>query len=103
MARRHNNKGRSTGEARHVRLYHFLLKSPAWQTLTAVERCVYVEIARRYNGSNNGFIAFSCRQGADELHVSKSTVSRAVNRLVELGFVHITVPGGFNRKMLHAT
>lgn len=103
MAKRHDARGRSIKEARHVRLYRWLTNSAAWRSLSPVERCVYLEIAKRFDGKNNGFIAFSVREGAVELHISKMTVSRAVSRLVKLGFVEITVPGGFSRKVLHAT
>lgn len=103
MTRRHDNKGRSTVEARHMRLYHWLTKSAAWRALTAVERCTYIELAKRYDGKNNGFIALSCRDVAEELQISKGTASRALLRLQLLGFIQITVPGGFSRKILHAT
>jgi hypothetical protein len=55
------------GEPRHVRLYHWLTDSPAWKDLNATARAIYVEIAKRYNGTNNGFIVYSVRQAADEL------------------------------------
>jgi DNA-binding MarR family transcriptional regulator len=103
VVKRHDNKGRSTVEARHVRLYHWLTNSAAWKALSAVERCSYIELAKRYDGMNNGFIALSCRDVADELGIHKTTASRAVRRLVELGFVEVIVPGGFSRKVLHAT
>lgn len=103
MARRTDNKGRSTVGARHVRLHHWLMKSWAWRALSPVERCTYLEIAKRYDGKNNGFIAMSCRDVAAELHVSKATAARALKQLERLGFVEVTTPGGFSRKVRHAT
>lgn len=100
---RHNNKGRSTVEARHVRLYHSMLTCPAWLALTPNERCTYIQIAQRYDGSNNGFISFSAREGAIVLHLSKNTIARCVARLVELGFLEVVTLGSFNRKQRHAT
>ncbi len=68
---------RKLKEARHVRLYHWILASPAWKSLNAVERSLYVEIASRYAGpGTNGKIVLSVRQAADALHVSKATASR---------------------------
>lgn len=103
MAKRHDNRGRSKGEPRHVRLYHYMLHCPAWKALSAVERCAYIALAERYNGANNGFISFSAREGAEALNVSKNTVSRSLLRLAELGFIEITGTGSFNLKVRHAT
>lgn len=61
MARRHNKTGRSNGEARHVRLYHWLMQSEAWRTLSPVAKALYLELAYRYNGANNGRIGLSVR------------------------------------------
>lgn len=100
---RHNAKGRSKVEARHVRLYHSMLVCPAWFALSPNERCVYIEIAQRYNGANNGFIAYAVREGADALRLSKNTVARCIERLIALGFLEIVVKGSFNFKKGHAT
>lgn len=100
---KHNAKGRSTVEARHVRLYHSMLICPAWLALTPNERCVYIEIVQRYNGMNNGFIAYSVREGADALRMSKNTVARCIDRLIEVGFLEIVLKGSFSFKKRHAT
>lgn len=103
MPKKHNNKGRSIGDARHLRLYYWLLRSEAWRVLSSVERCTYIELAKRYDGKNNGYISLSCREVADELHVSKATVSRAFNKLIEVGFITVMEKGAFSRKMRQAT
>ena len=53
MPRRHNHKGRSTTE-RFVSLPHYMLRSAAWRSLSPVARCIFIELAAIYNGSNNG-------------------------------------------------
>jgi len=105
VARKHDQTGRSKGEGRHVRLYHWLIKSTAWKHLGALERAVYVEIVMRYagEGSNNGRLAYSVREAADSFRVSKATASRALRRLEEIGFIACVIKGGFNRKNRHAT
>src|SRR4051794_8826871 len=103
MRKRHDNRGRSTGEARHVRLYHWLLATPAWKSLGAVERSIYVEMAALFNGSNNGKIVYSIRQAAESLRIGKSKAAHAIARLVDRGFIVAEVKGGFNRKARHAT
>jgi hypothetical protein len=39
-----NNRERAP---RHVRLYHYMMNSPAWHDLNAVVRAIYIEIAKR--------------------------------------------------------
>jgi hypothetical protein len=73
-------KHRKKGEARHVRLYHYMTESPAWNNLGAVARAIYCEISKRYNGTNNGFIVYSIRQAADELKIGTSTAKSACIR-----------------------
>jgi hypothetical protein len=58
---------RRSYEGRHVRLDHYLLKTPAWQSLNAVARVIYIEVKFRFNGSNNGRIPYSIREAADAL------------------------------------
>jgi hypothetical protein len=47
----------------YVRLRHAFLRSPAWQSLSANARAIYVDIAARYNGRNNGQIPYSAATG----------------------------------------
>jgi hypothetical protein len=37
-----------------------MLNSLAWLSLSAVARCVFIELAARYKGGNNGYLALSC-------------------------------------------
>ncbi|EPE97325.1 helix-turn-helix domain-containing protein [Rhizobium grahamii] len=103
MGKGQDKRGRQRGEPRHLRLYHSMLKCSAWNSLSAVERCTYIALAERYNGSNNGFICFSAREGAEALKVSKNTISRALSVLAERGFIEVAEPGSFHVKVRHAT
>ena len=98
-------KGRDPKESRHVRLYHFLLNSEAWRSLDANARAVYIEIASRYagTGSNNGRIAYSVREAAEELNIGRGTTSRALAMLQDRGFIVATKRGTFNRKVRHCS
>jgi hypothetical protein len=93
MARRH-----ATAEVSHVRLYRWMLKSAAWKSLSIVARALYVELANRYFGNNNGQIAYSVRQAAEEFKISKDTASRAFDQLQARGFITVGRKGGFNLK-----
>jgi hypothetical protein len=100
-ARRRNSTdrtGRSKKEARHVRLYYWMMQTAAWESLSGDQRAIYVEMAVRYNGSNNGRIHFSIREAAAAVHVSKDTAARALAALVERGFIVAMIRGGFNVK-----
>ncbi|WP_374330435.1 hypothetical protein [Aestuariivirga sp.] len=105
MSRKHNKTGRSKGESRHVRLYHWMIKSPAWEHSSTLGRAIYIELAGRYagEGSNNGRIAYSVREVADTFKVSPATASRAFRELEEKGFISCITKGGFSRKVRHAT
>jgi DNA-binding transcriptional MocR family regulator len=98
-------KGRDSKEARHVRLYHYLLHSAAWRSLDAVSRAVYIEIAARYagTGSNNGRIGYSVREAAESLGIGRMTAARALTKLQERGFIVAMQRGTFNRKVRHCT
>ena len=92
-------------DARHVRLYHWLLRSPAWRSLTPNARAIYLELAARYAGpgSTNGRISYSVREAAYALGISKATASRALLQLRDRGFIKQMEKGAFNRKIRHAT
>ena len=56
--------------ARHVRLYHWFLKTEAWRDLDPSTRCAYIALVERYNGTNNGKIGCSLSDLAgSESHV----------------------------------
>jgi hypothetical protein len=80
-----------------------MMASAAWQSLTAQDRCVLIEVLRRYFGGNNGWIGLSVRDAAKGANVSKDTAARSLHRLQERGFLECVTPGGFSRKTRHAT
>src|SRR5215831_9664326 len=88
---------------RHVRLYHWLMRSPAWRALPATSRALYAELAKHYHGTNNGKIGYSARQAAKDLHISTKTASRHFPILTERGFIHPMKRGAFSLKERHAT
>ena len=97
------NKHRKKTGPRFVQLFYFMLESEAWKDLNAVERAIYVELTRRYNGTNNGRIGYSARTAADELKISKNTAARALRSLETHGFVVTEKRGAFHCKVRHAS
>lgn len=98
----HTRKGRSKTGDRFVCLRHFLMDSPAWLSLTPGARVVYLELLRRYNGSNNGYLGLSARDAAHLCRLNKDTVTRVISELREKGFIELVTPGGFSYKARHS-
>ena len=91
-------KKRRESEGRYVQLHHYMLDSPAYRGLTTQARAVYVEIAKRYNGLNNGRIALSVRDAAGACNIARDTATRAFRELIDAGFIEETRHGGLSRK-----
>jgi len=102
MPNKQGSKGRSKSGPPFVQLFWFMLRSPAWRSLSAQERAVYLELATVYNGSNNGALALSVRDAAVRANIAKDTAARAFHTLVERGLAECVTPGGFSRKTPHA-
>ena len=64
---------------------------------------LYCAIKRRFKGDNNGYIAMSIREIADDINCVANTALRAVHGLIDKGFIAPRVLGTFTRKDRHAT
>lgn len=80
-------KGHKKGAGRHVQLPEWLQASEAWRTLPVGPRALYVELKRRYNGSNNGRVILSHRDAARAVNAHRNTVGRWFSELEERGFI----------------
>jgi hypothetical protein len=99
MTREHNKTGRSRRIlGRFLALQHYLLGSLAWKSLSLPARCTFIELARTFNGSNNGRLAMSARMLSQEMPISRQTGQRALVELEQRGFISRIRPGGFNVK-----
>lgn len=79
--------GRSIGGGeRYIILSHYMLKSPAWKTLSPNAKALLLDVWTRHNGMNNGEIGYSVRE-AEEIGLSKSPTARAFKELMERGFL----------------
>jgi hypothetical protein len=107
MAKRpaHKRKfaSRSTKPERFVKLDYYLLKSDAWTDLSHPARSLYVELKRRFNGINNGYLSFSVREAKKILKVSVNRAHAAFGELEAHGFIRARQKGSFNLKKRHAT
>jgi Helix-turn-helix domain len=94
MARKHDKERND----RYFQLHHYMLKTDAWKALSAAAVRVYIQIGDRYNGANNGKLAFSVRDAAEECNLNKDTAGRAFKELVDRGFIEETRHGGISKK-----
>ena len=100
---RHTKKGRSKGGGRFVALHHFMLDTPAWLSLSPAERVTYVYLVKQYDGTNNGALRGPDRGIAEDCNINRATAARAKRVLEERGFIELATPGGFSRKVRHAS
>jgi len=84
-------KSQKRGAGRHVQLPEWLQASKAWATLKPGPRALYIELKRRFNGSNNGEIHFSHREAAQALSVHRNTATAWFSELQERGFISLRV------------
>jgi hypothetical protein len=94
MARKHDRERND----RYFQLHLYMLRTDAWQALSAAAVRVYIQIGSRYNGANNGKLAFSVRDAAAECNLAINTAMRALHELVDLGFIEETRHGGLSKK-----
>lgn len=99
---KHNRTGRSKGGPPFVQLFHHVLASEAWLASKPLDRAVVVQLARRYNGSNNGRLGMSVRDAAEECCADKDACGAAFKRLEERGFIECVLESGFSFKLKRA-
>jgi hypothetical protein len=99
-----NKKGRNDFGKPFVKLDHELLKTPAYRALAPSSRALLIELAMLFNGSNNGSLYLSQRDGAALMGVSDTTAAkRAFDELQDLGFIVLTRDAHFNVKAADAS
>jgi hypothetical protein len=91
---------RSVSFDRYVGLHHFMVKSPAWKTMQAEAKALYIDVAERYNGVNNSEISYSVRE-AVAIGLSPATASRMFKVLIERGFLRVAQEASFQAKAFH--
>jgi hypothetical protein len=109
--RRQNQKGRSETGTRFIQLEYWLLEHPNFLALSPNAKVCLLAIAKRYNGANNGRIAFGVRSGifvpinGKELvekpfGLSRFQIGRALGELEEAGLIVCTQGASFDQKRL---
>ncbi len=94
---------RAQKHKRYVGFDYNLLETDAFKYLTGGAFKLLALVKKRYNGTNNGYISFSVREGRDLLGNSVNTISRYFDELVDKGFLKIKEKGSFSYKKRHAS
>ena len=87
MSKRKSYKHGKKGGQRFVMLSEWFQSCPAWDTLKPGPRALYIEMKRRFSGTNNGEIMLSHREASDLLNVHRNTVGPWFRILEERGFI----------------
>jgi Helix-turn-helix domain len=81
-----------------VQIPKYMITSAAWRSLSGSAMAAYLELFRRYNGTNNGQLHLSVREFAELYGRSQDTAAKALRELVDKGFIEIVRLSGFNLK-----
>ena len=93
-----HNKRERRNDSRFVKIDYYILNSKAWKELTPRDVRVWLSLCRRFNGVNNGRISLSIREAASEGKMGSATASKAIKKLIAMGFIKKTFGGSFSQK-----
>lgn len=94
-------KGRK-GKGNWLGLPMQVITSDAYNQLGAWSVKLLVDVAKQYNGFNNGDLNAVWSIFKEQGWHSKGTLSRAIKELIDKGFIELTRQGGKNRCSLYA-
>jgi hypothetical protein len=100
-ARRHQKRHRHG--PKFIQLFRYMLDSSAYVSLSVWARAALVEVTRGYDGANNGNIRLSERELAKRMSCHRVTARRALQELVDKGFIEARIKGAFHIKYSRAT
>lgn len=98
-----SSKYKRKGKRKFIMIDGYVKRSAAWSSLSPNARAVYLELKWRYDGMNNGRIGLGERELSTELHIGRDTARRALNELIEKGFLKKAKASGFSVKHRAAT
>ncbi len=94
MAKRKFKVHKSGGD-QFVPIGYRMAHSAAWRSLGGPAVKVWVELRSRYHGGNNGKLSLSQDEAARLLDLGKATVVRALDELIEKGFIELKKRGNW--------
>ena len=94
---------RSQSGPKFIQIFRYVLDCPAYISLSAAARAALIEVNCGYNGSNNGRIILSVRDLARRLGRHRNSAARALQELIDKGFIEPRIKGAFSVKFKRAT
>src|SRR5262245_18748803 len=82
----------------HIRLYRGDMETAAWRSLSFGARCLYIELKKLYNGSNNGKLYLSAREAAERMPTNRMSANRWFHELEDRGFIMPAQKSSFDWK-----
>ena len=79
-------------------LPHAILKSDVWLSCKPAARAVWIGLTMRFFGTNNGRIAYSCRDAAEHAGIGKNTAATALMQLREVGLIECVTESNFDSR-----
>lgn len=98
MARKDPKKSKAS----FLWLPDFLIFDPAFGSLSGNAVKLFIEIAKEYNGKNNGDLSATWNTLNKRGFKSRGTINKALKELRAKGFIELTRQGGKNRCSLYA-
>ena len=99
--RRARSKGRKSGGT-FIMLRHKIVDSPQFFALSTSSIKLLLDLLRQYRGTNNGDLSIAWSIMKDRGWVSRQTLQRARDELIELGFIQLSRQGGRRKPSLYA-
>jgi hypothetical protein len=85
-----------------IMLLHIVYDSPNFTSLSAYARRALLDLARPYNGHNNGDLALTWKMAHKVGWKSRDTLEKSIAELVHFGMIVRTRQGGLNSPNLYA-
>lgn len=98
MSGKMKRKGKA-GE-KYAMIERMVRNTPAFQALSTNSRCLYLEFLFKFNGRNNGFIGFGCREAGTLVGCSKDSAATSFLQLEEHGFIVNTKASNYDVKKI---
>ncbi|MNP27172.1 hypothetical protein D3C76_1200630 [compost metagenome] len=74
-----------TQQKKFHKFHESLFESPAWNGLTIHSKMLYIEMSRKFNGTNESEILFLQKEGVQIM--GKNTFHKCIKQLVDHGFI----------------
>ncbi|WP_051540706.1 hypothetical protein [Ahrensia sp. 13_GOM-1096m] len=97
------SKYKRKGRSKFIMLEKWFYQSEAWAAALPSEKAAYLIFKDIYIGTNNGDLDITIRQMADAINVGKNVANKAINGLIEKGFLEVTKRSSFHVKNRTAT